>query len=96
MTRRPASPDTDDRVLIVEDDAAQRVGLQQLVKSWGYTVDAAADGRDALERIGRDRPTIVLSDLVMPHMGGLDLLKAIKAQDDAEHHRRAHDRAGHG
>jgi DNA-binding NtrC family response regulator len=82
MTTRAATHDTDDRILVVEDDAAQRVGLQQLVKSWGYTVDAASDGREALEKIGRLRPTIVLSDLVMPHMGGLDLLKSIKSQDD--------------
>ena len=54
-------------LLIVEDDAAQRVGLQQLLKSWGYAVDVASDGREAPRRRSRsDRPTIVLSDLVMP------------------------------
>ena len=36
-------------MLIVEDDAAQRVGLQQLLKSWGFAVEAAIDGQDALD-----------------------------------------------
>jgi len=71
-----------DRVLVVEDDAAQRMGLQQLLKGWGYAVDAAPDGRAALEKIKADRPTIVLSDMVMPGLDGLGLLKALR-EDDA-------------
>jgi DNA-binding NtrC family response regulator len=74
----------DDRVLVVEDEGAQRLGLQQLLRSWGYTVDSAADGREALERIAEARPTIVLSDLIMPRMGGLDLLKALREQPDGD------------
>jgi len=77
-------PDSSDRILIVEDDAAQRVGLQQLLRSWGYTVDAASNGREALEKIAIQRPTIVLSDLVMPTMDGLDLLRALKQQPDPD------------
>ena len=78
------SADSDDRVLIVEDDAAQRVGLQQLLKSWGYAVDAASNGREALDRIQTARPTIVLSDLIMPGMSGLELLRALKHQEDGD------------
>jgi DNA-binding NtrC family response regulator len=76
--------ETDDRILIVEDDAAQRVGLLQLLRSWGYAVDAASDGREALVKVAADRPTIVLSDLVMPNMGGLELLRALRQQPDEE------------
>jgi len=79
ITPRPAGADTD-RILVVEDDAAQRVGLQQLVKSWGFAVEAASDGQDALAKIGTVRPTIVLSDLVMPRMSGLELLTALRAE----------------
>ncbi|MEZ5319614.1 MAG: sigma-54 dependent transcriptional regulator [Vicinamibacterales bacterium] len=78
---RTGNHDSSDRLLVVEDDAAQRVGLQQLLKSWGFTVDAATDGRDALEKIAADRPTIVLTDMVMPGMDGLDLLRALRQQD---------------
>jgi DNA-binding NtrC family response regulator len=79
ITPRPAGADTD-RILVVEDDAAQRVGLQQLVKSWGFAVEAASDGQDALAKIGTVRPTIVLSDLIMPRMSGLELLTALRAE----------------
>jgi DNA-binding NtrC family response regulator len=81
MTSADAATTSTDRVLVVEDDAAQRLGLQQLIRSWGYAVDAAADGRAALEKIKADRPTIVLSDLVMPSLDGLGLLKALKQEE---------------
>ena len=83
MTHRPPEGSSD-RLLVVEDDAAQRVGLQQLLRSWGYTVEAAVDGREALEKIAFDRPTIVLSDLVMPRMDGLELLRALRQQDETD------------
>ena len=75
--------DNHDRLLIVEDDAAQRTGLQKLLTSWGFTVDVAKDGREALDMVARSRPSIVLSDMVMPNMGGLELLRALR-QDDAD------------
>jgi len=84
MSSRAGGLNGADRVLVVEDDAAQRVGLQQLLRGWGYEAECAADGREALERIAVNRPTIVLSDLVMPNMGGLELLKALRQQADAD------------
>jgi DNA-binding NtrC family response regulator len=72
-----------ERVLIVEDEEATRSGLTELVRAWGYTAESAADGEEALERITEFRPTIIVSDLVMPRMNGLDLLRAIK--DETEH-----------
>jgi DNA-binding NtrC family response regulator len=83
MTNRPVAVDSD-RILLVEDDAAQRVGLQQLLTSWGHSVDVASNGVEALARVAESRPTIVLSDLIMPGMGGLDLLRALKQQDDLD------------
>ena len=81
MSDRPSGSVSSDRVLIVEDEAAQRVGLEQLVKSWGFDVSTASHGEEALQQASTFRPTIVVSDLVMPRMGGLDLLKALKQQD---------------
>jgi DNA-binding NtrC family response regulator len=78
--------DTDDsvhqRILIVEDDAAARVGLEQLIRSWGFTVEAASDGDEALEKVTTFRPDVVLTDLIMPRMGGLELLRALRAQGE--------------
>jgi DNA-binding NtrC family response regulator len=82
MAQAQADPGRE-RLLIVEDDAAQRVGLQKLLSSWGYGVDVAKDGREALDKITQHRPSIVLSDLIMPDIGGLDLLRSVK-QDDAD------------
>ncbi len=69
-----------ERVLIVEDDASARVGLEQLVRSWGYTAESAKDGEDALEKVTSFRPAIVITDLVMPRMDGLGLLRALQQQ----------------
>jgi DNA-binding NtrC family response regulator len=67
-----------DRVLIVEDEPSTRVGLTELVRTWGFTADSAGDGEEALQRVTSFRPSIIITDLVMPRMGGLDLLRALK------------------
>ena len=88
------SPSPSERVLIVEDEPSTRLGLTELVRTWGFTADSAGDGEEALQRITVFRPSIIISDLVMPRMGGLELLRALK--DDGERlHRRDPDRAGH-
>jgi len=69
-----------ERVLIVEDDAAARTGLEQLVRNWGFIADSAADGEEALEKVTSFRPAIVISDLVMPRMDGLELLRTLQSQ----------------
>src|ERR1044072_276231 len=69
-----------ERVLIVEDDAAARAGLEQLVKSWGFIAESAGDGEEALEKVTTFRPAIVITDLVMPRMDGLGLLRALQQQ----------------
>src|SRR4030095_4973891 len=71
---------TGERVLIVEDDPATRTGLAELVQNWGFQTDEAADGEEALRRVTSFRPAIIVSDLVMPRMGGHDLLKTLKDQ----------------
>src|SRR5215471_12372117 len=68
---------TAERVLIVEDDPAARIGLEQLVKSWGFLAESASDGEEALEKVTSFRPAIVITDLVMPRMDGLALLRAL-------------------
>ena len=68
---------TSERVLIVEDDVAARVGLEQLVTSWGFIAESACDGEEALEKVTSFRPAIVITDMVMPRMDGLALLRAL-------------------
>ena len=71
-----------ERILIVEDDSAARIGLQQLIRGWGFDVETAADGEQALAQIEAFHPAIVLTDLVMPKMGGLDLLRKVQETGD--------------
>ena len=70
-------PRVAERVLIVEDDASARVGLEQLVRSWGFIAESACDGEEALEKVTSFRPAIVITDMVMPRMDGLALLRAL-------------------
>src|SRR6201988_3919300 len=72
-----------DRVLVVEDEPTTRLGLTELVSTWGFATDSAADGQEALQRITTFRPSIIISDLVMPRMGGLELLRALKDEGNA-------------
>ncbi len=76
---RPAQ--AGERVLIVEDDPATRVGLTELVRTWGFVAESAEDGEDALRKVTTFRPAIVVTDLVMPRMDGHALLKAMHEQD---------------
>jgi DNA-binding NtrC family response regulator len=73
-----ASAASGERVLIVEDDPTARVGLTELVRTWGFATDSAADGQEALDKVTAFRPSIIVSDLVMPRMDGLALLRALK------------------
>jgi len=69
-----------ERVLIVEDDPATRSGLAELVQAWGFQTDEASDGEEGFRKVTSFRPAIIVSDLVMPRMGGHDLLRTLKDQ----------------
>jgi signal transduction histidine kinase len=65
------------RVLIVDDNADMRDYLQRLLEKQ-YSVDTAANGREALEKISAYPPELVVSDIMMPEMDGIQLLHHIK------------------
>ena len=68
------------RVLIVDDEADSRDALAELTQRWGYDVQTAADGTEALRRAIEGHPDVILTDLVMPNMDGLWLLRALRAE----------------
>ena len=78
MNEFPSS--SGERVLIVEDDPATRSGLAELVQAWGFQTEEAQDGEDALKKVTTFRPAIIVSDLVMPRMGGRELLRSLRDQ----------------
>src|SRR5277367_3862247 len=66
-----------ERVLIVEDEENERTGLAELVSGWGYRTDTAADGMEALEKVSHFGPSIVITDVKMPRMGGMELVEKL-------------------
>ena len=67
------------RVLIVDDYEVNVSALRQLVERQGYEVLTASNGRDALDLVHREHPDLVLLDVVMPGMSGLDVCASLKS-----------------
>ena len=65
------------RILIADDDESGRSGLAALLTMWGYEVQEAVDGKDALERAPAFRPSVVIADMIMPVVDGIGLLKPL-------------------
>ena len=72
-----------EKILIVEDEENERTGLAELISSWGYRTETARDGLDGLEKVEHWTPSIVITDLKMPRMGGLELLEKLAEQTQA-------------
>jgi PAS domain S-box-containing protein/putative nucleotidyltransferase with HDIG domain len=66
-------------ILIVEDSPTQAVMLESLLADQGYRVVAAGDGLKALEILKREKPNLIVSDIVMPNMDGYELCRAVKS-----------------
>ena len=71
------------RILIVEDELDLRSTLEFKFKSEGYSVNAVSKGKDAIEAIARKKPDLVLLDLMLPDMSGLDVCKTIRNSADS-------------
>ena len=70
---------TQEKVLIVEDEENERTGLAELVSAWGYRTETAKDGAEGLEKFTSWAPGIVITDIKMPRMTGMELLERIAA-----------------
>jgi DNA-binding NtrC family response regulator len=66
-----------EKVLIVEDEEHERTGLGELIAAWGYGTETASNGIEALEKILSWSPGIVVTDLKMPRMDGMELLERV-------------------
>jgi DNA-binding NtrC family response regulator len=69
-----------EKVLIVEDEENERTGLAELVSAWGYRTETARDGVEGLEKVTTWSPGIVITDMKMPRMTGVELLERVAAQ----------------
>ncbi len=67
------------KILIVEDDPNVGESLRQLFKKKGYSISLAPNGKEALHLFRQQNPDLIITDLVMPRMDGIELLEAIKS-----------------
>ncbi len=71
---------TQEKILIVEDEENERSGLAELVTAWGYRAETAKDGLEGLEKVAAWSPGIVITDLKMPRLTGMELLQHVAEQ----------------
>lgn len=65
-------------VLVIDDEPSMRVALTESLRRSGYGVTVASDGQEAIQRFAQCRPWLVLTDMKMGRVGGLDVLKEVK------------------
>ena len=69
------------KILLVEDEERVRALLKGVLESNGYEVQEASSGKEALESYARSPPDLILTDLVMPDMEGIELITRIRKSD---------------
>ena len=71
------------KILIADDEPNILISLEFLMKREGYQVALARDGQEALDAIARDRPDLVLLDVMMPRKTGFDVCQALRADESS-------------
>ncbi len=72
------------RLLVVDDSAVARAKLRKLFEGAGYAVETACDGVEALDVLSRGRFAVLVTDLEMPNMNGIELIAAVQGSLDTE------------
>jgi DNA-binding response OmpR family regulator len=72
------------RILLVEDDRFLRRACEASLRQRGFTVIAAIDGEEGLRLARADHPDLILLDLLMPKLSGVEVLRALKADPDTK------------
>lgn len=70
------------KILVADDEPNIVISLEYLLKREGYAVVIARDGHEALEAIAREKPDLVLLDVMMPKKNGFEVCQAVRASDD--------------
>ncbi len=79
-----ASAETKTQILIVDDDVAVRTTMNEYILAAGYASDAVSCAEEALDLLEQKSFHVVITDIILPAMGGLDLTKIIKKDKDAD------------
>jgi len=71
-------------ILLVDDDLTLREMYSERLKAEGFSVETAKDGEEALQKAADLHPNVILLDVMMPKINGLDVLKKLREQDDTK------------
>jgi two-component system, OmpR family, response regulator MprA len=71
------------RILVVDDEQAVRESLERTLRFEGYEVTVAGDGVEALDRVEHERPDVVVLDVLMPRLDGLEACRRLRARGDS-------------
>src|SRR3954447_18839172 len=66
-------------VLVVDDEESQRNPLAAMIAGWGFNVEKAGDGQEALEKLSTFPANVIITDLMMPRMDGFEFMKRLGA-----------------
>jgi two-component system chemotaxis response regulator CheY len=70
------------RILVVDDDKTTRKMLYLILKTKGYDVVTAENGMDGLQKLGLEQINLILTDMNMPYMDGIEFTKQVRANPD--------------
>lgn len=72
------------KILVADDEPNIVISIEYLMKREGYTVLVARDGQEALDMIARERPDLVLLDVMMPKKSGFEVCQAVRASEELQ------------
>ncbi|MGH8599634.1 MAG: response regulator, partial [Burkholderiales bacterium] len=75
--KEPAPPVRDERILVIDDDPGICESVRLLLEQHGYRCDLCATGNDGLARAGSDEFDLLITDLRLPDIGGLDIIRSV-------------------
>ncbi len=72
------------KVLIVDDDMTLRELYEERMKAEGFTIISASDGEEAIEKTTKEKPDVILLDIMMPKINGIDVMKMLREKDETK------------
>lgn len=73
------------KILVVDDDKTTRKMVSMILKSRGYEVVTAENGMDGLQKLGLEQINLILTDMNMPYMDGIEFTKQVRANPETAH-----------